>query len=228
MDETIIISLGGSLVVPEDLDTGFLINFRNLILDHVKEGKKFVIITGGGKIARKYQEAGKILDLTKDHLDWLGIYSTRINAEFTRLIFREHAKEEIITDPTQPVDFNKPIILGGGYKPGWSTDYVAVLLAQNIKAKKIINLSNMDYVYTDDPKKNPLAEKIEQISWEDYRKLIPKEWSPGLSSPFDPMASELAEKENIEVAIMNGQPLDHLSNYLEGKEFQGTIIKNDN
>ena len=86
----------------------------------------------------------------------------------------------------------------------------------------------MDYVYTDDPKKNPLAEKIEQISWEDYRKLIPKEWSPGLSSPFDPMASELAEKENIEVAIMNGQPLDHLSNYLEGKEFQGTIIKNDN
>ena len=164
------------------------------------------------------------MDLTKDELDWLGIYSIRVNAELVRLLLGEYAQEQVITDPTLPVHFTKPVILAGGYKPGWSTDYVAILLAKNVGAKKVINLSNMDYVYDSDPKKNPLAQKIEKISWADYRKLIPKEWNPGLSSPFDPVASELAEKESIEVAIMNGQPLYHLRNYLNGEEFVGTVI----
>ena len=67
--------------------------------------------------------------------------------------------------------------------------------AKTVGARKIINLSNTDYVYNSDPKINPNAKKIEKISWTEYRKLIPKEWNPGLNSPFDPIASEMAEKE---------------------------------
>ena len=77
-DETIIISLGGSLIIPEEIDKDFLKKFKSLILSHVEKGKKFVIITGGGKICRKYQDVIKNLKKINDsELDWLGIYSTR-------------------------------------------------------------------------------------------------------------------------------------------------------
>ena len=123
------------------------------------------------------------------------------------------------------LSFNKPVLVGSAYEPGHSSDYDAILAAKNLGAKKLINLSNIDYVYDSDPKKNPNAKKIEQISWAEYRKIIPKEWISGLNSPFDPTASEIAEKEGIQVIIMNGKPIDNLAKCLNGEKFFGTIIK---
>jgi len=99
-----------------------------------------------------------------------------------------------------------------------------VLAAKHLKAKKIINLSNIDYVYDKDPKVNPDAKKIEKISWADYRAIIPAQWTSRLSSPFDPVASEVAQKEGIQVMIMNGKPIDNLTKCLNGEQFLGTII----
>jgi uridylate kinase len=223
--ETIIISLGGSLIVPEDIDIEFLKDFKSLILSHVEKGKKFVIITGGGKICRKYQAAAKELSTpSHEDLDWIGIASLKLNAELLRVIFGEHANEKVIFNPSEEFPFEKSIVIGAAYKPGQSTDWDAVLGAKNVGAKKIINLSNTDYVYDSDPKKNPNAKKIDKISWSEYRKLIPVEWNPGLNSPFDPVASKMAEEEGMEVAIMNGKPIDNLANYLEAREFLGTTI----
>jgi uridylate kinase len=102
----------------------------------------------------------------------------------------------------------------------------AVQIADRINAKKVINLSNTDYVYTDDPRKNPGAQKIEDITWENFRKLIPAEWSANLSSPFDPVAAKEAQAKDIEVACINGANLSSLENYLDGKAFIGTRIRN--
>lgn len=224
-DEKIIISLGGSLIIPEEIDQDFLKSFKELIVSQIAKGKKFVIVAGGGKICRKYNNvAMEVSGVKGDELDWLGIYSTRFNAEFVRLLFGENAEKNIIIDPTLSFDFTKPIILGGGWKPGNSTDFVAVSLAKNIGAKKIINLSNTDYVYDSDPRTNPDAKKIEKISWAEYRKLIPEEWNPGLNSPFDPIASKIAEEEGISVMTMNGKPINNLAKCLNGEEFAGTTI----
>lgn len=224
-DEKIIISLGGSLIVPNEIDTNFLNNFKNIINSFVEKGKKFVIITGGGKLCRRYQDSAMaISNLTPLELDWLGIYSTRFNAQLLKFIFGKNAKEEIITDPTNEINFDKPIILGGGWKPGNSTDLVATIIAKSIGAKKVINLSNTDYVYDSDPKFNKEAKKIENISWKDYRTLIPSNWHPGLNSPFDPIASKLAEENQISVITMNGTNIPNLVSFLEGKQFQGTTI----
>ena len=225
-DEIIIISLGGSLIIPDEIDINFLKEFKQLILAQTEKGKKFVIVTGGGKLCRNYNNAGKeISEISNENLDWLGISSTRFNAEFIKTLFEDLAEEQIILDPTLPIKFDKSIVLGGGWKPGNSTDFVAVVLGKNLGAKKIINLSNTDYVYDSDPKINKEAKKIEKIFWAEYRKLIPKEWNPGLNSPFDPIASEMAEKEGMEVVIMNGKPIDNLAKYLNGEEFLGTVIK---
>ena len=225
MEETIIISLGGSLIIPENLDLNFLKEFKALILSHVAQGKKFVIITGGGKICRKYQDAAKELgNPSNEDLDWIGIASLKLNAELLRVIFGEYAHDRVISNLSTHFSFERPVVIGSAYEPGQSTDWDAVLAAKNIGAKKIINLSNTDYVYDADPNLHPDAKKIEQISWADYRALIPAEWNPGLNSPFDPIASKVAEEEKMTVIIMNGKPVNNLAKCLNGEKFLGTII----
>ena len=91
--------------------------------------------------------------------------------------------------------------------------------------KKIINLSNIDFVYDKDPAKFKDAKKIRQISWKDFRQIVGSRWNPGTNAPFDPIASKFAEENKMEVIIANGKNMDNLKNILEGKEFLGTVIK---
>jgi uridylate kinase len=223
--ETIVISLGGSIVVPNVPDSDFINIFKSLILEEIKKGKRFVIIVGGGKTCRNYQEAlSKTISATTTDLDWIGIYATRLNAELVRMSFGDIAASEIILDPSVLINISHPVIVGAGWKPGWSTDYDAVMMAKQTGAKKIINLSNTDYAYDKDPKKYPEAKKIEQISWTEYRKIIPKEWNSGLNTPFDPIASQIAEEAGMTVMTMNGRNIENLKKCFNGEKFIGTVI----
>ncbi len=223
--ERVVVSVGGSLIVPDQIDTDFLIRFKALILGKVQKGFTFSIIAGGGKTARRYQDAANaVTPLSLQDTDWIGIHGTRLNAQLLRNIFAGYAYPVVIHNPTIDIDSEDPIIIASGWKPGCSTDYDAVLIAKNLGATRLVNLSNIDYVYDSDPQKNKNAKKIEKISWADFRKLIPAEWDPGLSSPFDPVAAKEAESLGLEVAIINGTKLEEFSNYLDSKPFIGTVI----
>ena len=223
--ELIVISLGGSLIVPDGIDVAFLKKLRRLIVSRIKNGKRFIIICGGGRTCRNYQAAAKkIVSLTEQDVDWLGIHSTKLNAHLLRTIFFKEANAKIIYDPTEKIKLSKNILIAAGWKPGWSTDYDAVMLAKTYGAKKIINLSNIDYVYDRDPRKYPDARPIKKISWTRFIAMLPSKWSPGLNSPFDPVASRLARKHGFEVVIMNGKKINNLNNCLGGKPYIGTNI----
>ena len=225
--EYVVVSVGGSLIVPDGIDTQFLSSFRTLILKKVSEGLSFFIIAGGGRLSRNYQEAVQAIrngDFSQEDSDWLGIHATRLNAHLLRTVFLEDAQARIVKNPTRRVSGRESIIIGAGWKPGNSTDYCAVMAAKKLGAKKLVNLSNIDYVYTADPKKDPTATKIEKIEWADFRELIPKEWDPGLSSPFDPVAAKEAQSLKLEVAIINGGKLGEFEKYLNKESFAGTII----
>lgn len=224
--ETIIISLGGSMVVPQNPDYEFVVKFKELILSWVKKGKRFCIIVGGGKICRIYQDAlSHIIHASNEELDWMGIYSTNFNAQFLRLSFGDDRPHDTFTNPNDVKNFPGDIIIGSGWKPGCSTDTDAVLVAEELKAKKIINISSVDSVYDSDPAKNPNAKKIDDISWHAYRSIISSEWDPGMNLPFDPVASKKAEELGLEVVFMGGHNLGNLDNYLKGEAFEGTTIK---
>lgn len=225
MAETVVISLGGSIMVPGEIDVKFLKGFRRLILSHVRKGRRFIIISGGGKTCRKYQKAAsEIVRLGADDLDWLGIHATRLNAHLLRTIFREHAKREIVKNPTRRVDFREKILIAAGWKPGFSTDYDAVLLAKRFGVRTIVNLSNIDYVCDRDPARYKNVKPFRNMSWRDFRKLVGDKWDPGLSKPFDPVASGMAQKLGIRVVIMNGRRLENLDSFLSGRKFIGTVI----
>ncbi len=222
-----VISLGGSLIVPnEEINWRFLKKFRKLILNQLNTDKKFFLVAGGGTTARKYiQAASKIVKISPDDLDWLGIHSSRLNAHLLRTIFRDQAHPEIIKNPTIHIEAKENIMVGGGWKPGWSTDYVATMIAQEYEIKHLVNLTNIDYVYTKNPNKYKDAEKIKETNWKDFRKLVGDKWTPGLNTPFDPIATQKGEKLGLEVTLMNGGNLDNLKKYLNGEKFKGTIIK---
>ncbi len=229
MEETIIISLGGSLIVPEEIDIEFLKSFKSLILEQVAKGKKFVIITGGGKINRKYNEAAKTLsNASTEDLDWIGLTICNVNAQLVRVLFRENACKKVFYDVREEElktsILKYPVVIGGTLEPGHSSDFDAVLAAKNVGAKKVINLSNTDYAYDKDPKKYPDAKKLESVSWAEYRALIPKEWTAKLDSPFDPIASKMAEESGITVMTMNGRNIENLEKCFNGEKFIGTVI----
>lgn len=225
MQKLFVISLGGSLINPGSVDAGFLKNFRRLILEETKKGRRFILITGGGALCRQYQQAlNSIARPSNSKLDWLGIYSTRFNANLVRLMFAKSAHRQIIEDPNKKVLFKQKILVAGGWMPGRSTDDDAVRLAKIYGAKILINLSNIDYVYTKDPRKFKNAKKIENISWKNFRKIVGNKWNPGKNLPFDPTAAKLAERLSLRVIIANGKNLNNLKNILGEKNFKGTVI----
>ena len=164
-----VISVGGSIINPEPgkVDIVFLEKLREIINSF---DARFVIVVGGGKTARSYQECAKAFHVSSDDLDWIGIMVTRVNAEIVRSVFS--AKKKVIYDPSLELSFgNEKTLIAAGWKPGWSTDYDAVLLARNVGAKTVINMTNVDYLHDKDPRKYKTAKKIENISWKGFRKI---------------------------------------------------------
>lgn len=222
-----IISVGGSLIVPEEIDTMYLASLKEFIIRRIRKGERFVLISGGGKIARKYQEAATyVSEIDDEERDWLGVHSTRLNAHLLRTIFKLYAHPRIFTNLEEDgIDFQESILIGAGWKPGWSTDYIAVRLAERYGSRSVINLSNIEYVYSEDPHVNPQATRYENISWKDFRAIVGTHWTPGMSVPFDPIASREAEHLGLTVAIMNGKSFENLHDYLEGNSFRGTLVR---
>ena len=230
--ETIIISLGGSLVAPastglggpSEIDIGFLKNFKHSLQKYLSK-THFFIFVGGGKIARLYQKALLEFGADNESRDWAGINVSRQNAEVVKQLFNGVCYQEIITNPTKKISTRKDILVAGGWKPGWSTDYCSVMMAKNSGIKTIINLTNIDYVFDKDPGKFPDAKPLKEVKWKDFKKMVGSKWTPGLSMPFDPRASKLAEVLKIKVAIINGKHLERLEDFLNNKPFIGTTIQ---
>ena len=222
--ETIIISLGGSLVAPQDIDTVFLKRFKSVV-SKLLAAKRFFIFVGGGKICRNYQKTLLEFGADSKDRDLIGINVSRLNAMVVKQAFGSLSYSEIITNPNKKISTRKDIVVAAGFKPGASTDYCSVVLAKNMGIKTIINLTNIDYVYDRDPNKHKDAKAVKEISWKDFRKIVGNKWVPGLSVPFDPRASREAEILKIKVVIINGRKLDRLENFLNNKSFMGTIIQ---
>ena len=229
---TKVLSVGGSIVVPEKPDTEFLTAFIKMIKDWLAEdsSRKLILVVGGGAPARVYQNAyaevsSQVgIESANDAAVWIGIMATRLNAQLLKAVFGDLCKQDVVYDPTQVSEFTGRILVAAGWKPGFSTDNDAVLLAERFAAKTVVNLSNIEKVYTDDPRKNPDAKPLDSISWSDFRKMVGDEWEPGKNCPFDPIASRRADQNGITVVCAGGKNIENIRNILDEKDFIGTKI----
>ncbi|MDP3726710.1 MAG: UMP kinase [bacterium] len=229
--DKIVISVGGSLIVPNGgIDTDFLSKLNSFVREQLAQNQKrqFFLVTGGGSTARHYRDAGRKVighELTRDDLDWLGIHATKFNAHLIRTIFRDIAHPYIIKHYEIIRKVSEPVVVAAGWKPGWSTDYDAVLLCEDYNVKTIVNLSNISQVYNKDPNKFQDAKPINKISWIEFQKLVGDEWIPGMHAPFDPVAAQKAQELGIKVVVLNGKDFENIRKYFRGEKFVGTVIK---
>ncbi len=213
------------MIVPDGIDVAYLSAFRDIIIRHLEEYEKIIIVAGGGKTARRYQDAAREIENPgSDDLDWLGIHSSRLNGHLLRTIFRSVADPEMITNPERMIPRPYKVIIAAGYRPGHSTDFVAAMLAKAYGSKDIINFSNIDYVYDADPRINPQAKPVERMDWKTFRALVGDVWVPGSNLPFDPVAARLAQEMGASVVVMNGHDLQNVQQWFSGKPHKGTVI----
>ncbi len=212
-----VISLGGSMIVPDEINIDFLKKFVEFIK---ADKRKFIIVCGGGKTCRRYLEAMNLFNINDMDKDLVGIRATQLNAEFLRTLFEGLAHDKVACDYTKKIDFNK-VLVASGWKPGCSTDLDAVEFAHTYGCARVINLTNVDFVYDKNPKFSD-AKPIKRLSWDEYFNIIGNKFKPGMHAPFDPVAAEKAKEYEIRVVVLSG--LDNLRNLLNGKEFKGSVI----
>lgn len=219
-----VVSLGGSIVVPDGIDTELLRALKRLLEGLVAEGHRFALIVGGGKTCRRYQAAARELaDVSNEDLDWIGIATTHLNAQLIRTVLGVDGP--IITNPHGDPLPDAPLIIGAGWQPGHSTDFDAVVLAERLGASQVINLSNISHVYSADPKQDPSAHPLDALTWDEFIAIVGEEWSPGLSAPFDPVAAKRCRDLGLTVGILSADDMENVRAALRGDSFRGTVIR---
>ena len=221
--ESIVISIGGSVILAEEADVSFLRKLVNLLKKFSKQYKIYVIV-GGGKIARIYIKRGRELNLDEDTLDELGIEVTRVNAKLlTNTIGISNGDIPLTTDEAERID--KPIVIMGGTVPGHSTDLVGAELAEKTRANKFIIATNVDGIYDKDPNKYSDAKQLKELTIKELIKKYGTEWSAaGSNVVIDGPALEMIDKAKIPTFVVNGKRLDQLEKVINNQLFDGTRI----
>ena len=198
----------------------FLKEFVNII-NKYKKKHKFSIVCGGGYTARIYTKKAKEFGLSTNEAHKLGIEATHLNAKFLAKILNAKFSNE---HPTN-IGKMREIIVSGGYKPGWTTDTDAALIAKSMKADVLINITDVKGIYTKDPDKYKNAKLIPQMSWKEFEKMFGKKITgAGKHYVFDPLAGQICKRSKIKVVVI-GKNLKNLEKLINGKKFIGTTIK---
>ena len=225
--EVIVMSLGGSLIAPEKRNPSYLNKFKKTIQKFYKK-YKFVIVCGGGSIARNYIETLKKGKATEKELSLAGIEATRMNARFLMQLFGK------IANDTLPLDMlhvktnlrkNNLVICGAlRYTPHATSDTTAAKLAHYFKSP-FINITNVKGLYTSNPLINKNAKFIPKISAEEFeKKALSLKYKHGQHFILDQKSSVLIRKFKIKTYII-GPSLSNLRKLLQGKKFVGTVIQ---
>lgn len=220
-------SLGGSLIIPDEADIVFLKKFKEIIKSN--SGKyKFVIVCGGGSIARKYINALREMGVNEKLQSMSGISATRMNARFMTYFFGEDASQGIPHDmkKVKSMLLKNNIVFCGAlrYEPKQTSDATAAKLANYFKTE-FINMTNVQGLHDKNPKKFKNAKFIPFISWKEFDIMANKEkYRPGQHFVLDQTASKIILKNKITTYIL-GKDLRQLDSLLKRKKFKGTLIE---
>jgi len=226
MKEVVVLSLGGSLIIPDEIDVKFLNDFKKVINKN-KSKRKFVIVCGGGSIARKYIYALREIGMNEVLQSFAGISATRMNARFMSYFFGQNQEMGIPHTIGELKNYMKKsnVVFCGAleYQPHQTSDSAEAEIAKYFKTN-FINLTNVPGLHDKNPNKYSNAKFIPRISWADLHKMATKEkFSPGQHFVIDQTASKMIMDNKITTYIL-GKDAEQLDNLLNGKKFIGTIV----
>ncbi|MFH1586059.1 MAG: UMP kinase [archaeon] len=223
--KVIVLSLGGSLIFPKEVDVNFLREFKKVV--NANKGRyKFIVVCGGGSVARKYIMALRKTGVDKKTQSLAGISATRMNARFVSYFFGMDQKRGIPhrIGTIRRLLKKQDVVFCGAlkYKPKQTSDSTAAEIAKKFKAD-FVNLTNVKGLHDKNPKTNKNVKFIPRISWKDFDKMANKiGFKPGQHFVLDQTASGIIMKNKIPTYIIKS--MKQLDNLLKGKRFVGTTI----
>ncbi|MBU0958549.1 MAG: hypothetical protein KKB31_01260 [Nanoarchaeota archaeon] len=222
--KVMVLSLGGSLIIPDKVDIKFLKQFKEIIMRNT--GKyRFIIVCGGGSLARTYISA---LTHKKYHMQsTAGIAATRANAKFVSVFFDQDPELEIPTTikKIKKLIKKQDIVFSGalGFKPKQTSDSNAAEIAAYFKTE-FINLTNVSGLHDKNPKKFKSAKFIPKITWAKFYAMANKSaFKPGQHFVLDQTSAKIIQEKKVTCHIL-GQDMKQLHYLLKGKKFKGTTI----
>ncbi len=227
--DIVVISIGGSVLIPDDNDFEYLSGLAELLVSLSRKVKLYVVV-GGGRISRYYIKLGRKFGVDERILDEMGVGVTRLNAKLLISALSGNSNEFPATSIAEAVvvGSDHPIVVMGGTTPGHTTDGVAASLAEFVKADRVVNATAVDGVYTKDPNKYDDAEKIEKMSFEELLECCKtSDWKAGPSNVFDAMGAEIIAKNRIPLLVVKGRDLEALESAMKGRPFSGTTVGGD-
>ena len=108
------------------------------------------------------------------------------------------------------------MLVAAGWKPGFSHDYDAVIIAERLSARHVVKLSEVGHIYSADPRVDPDAQAFDHLSWAALQGLTGERWSPGYSAPFDPIATTRALARLGLTLVVTGSDLTNLHRIIDG------------
>ena len=222
----VVLSLGGSLIVPDKVDVSYLKKFREVIKKNSKR-HNFIIVCGGGSVARKYIYALREIGINETLQSMSGISATRTNARFMSYFFNQNPWKGIPQKMEEIRGYLKSqdIVFCGAleYKPHQTSDSTSAQIAEHFKAV-FVNLTDVSGLYTKNPKKFKDAKFIPEISWKNFNALANKmKYQPGQHFVLDQTAAKIIMQKKI-ITYIIGKDARQLDNLLNNRKFMGTKI----
>lgn len=219
----VVISVGGSVIVPDRPDYNFLMKFKKSV-KRLSKKHKIVLVCGGGRVARDYIFVLEKQGATEYVRDLVGIECTRLNARLVSSFFGFTNKE--IPDTLERVSdmlSKYRVVVCGGLGAGRTSDGTAASIADYIGADLFVNMTNVNGLYDKDPKEYKDAKFIKKISYRDFSYIMSRvKEKPGQHFILDSYATAIISSQKIKTIIVRG--IENLGGAIEGKKFIGTVI----
>lgn len=223
--DRVVISLGGSIIIPDERDGEFLNRLAGLLRELARDHELYVVC-GGGKVARYYITTGRALGASEEQLDELGIGATRLNARLLQLALGDLAAPVVplTVEEAAAAGGKGRIVVMGGTTPGHTTDGVSAALAEAVGATRIVNATSVDGVYTADPRKDKDARKHRRLTFQQLQEMLGDHHGAGASGVFDPMGAAIVLRRRIPLLVIAGRDLEEISRAVRGESVNGTVI----
>jgi uridylate kinase len=221
-----VVKLGGALFHREPNVTA-LKEMGKALAGFVKAANQLVLVAGGGENARTYIGTARKLGGDESTCDLLGIQITRANAELVRLALGSVASSKIpttLSDLPHFVGSGRAVVMGG-LQPGQSTNAVAALAAEITRAEILVNGTDVEGVYSEDPKKNPKAKLIRSVHVD---KLLT--WAmggevfAGRYELLDPLAIKIMQRAKIPTRFVSLGDPGNIIAALQGKDVGTKVV----
>jgi len=197
--------------------------YAEVIADLNFEGNSVAVVVGGGEVSREYIRSAAAMGLSSYQQDTVAIHASRLNARLVAMkLGGVSSVPTSIDGMLQRLARNRVAVMGG-LKPGITTDTVAAIVAAKWRADILVKASDQNGIYTEDPRVNRKARKLDRLSYEKMKQILGGSHRPGIHSIVDPVAVDQLIESRVKLVVLNGADPKGVIKAIHGEKI-GTVV----